>query len=262
MKQAIYTPLTKPNIKKQKDTQIDKVDISLTRDDDVVRLYQPSTKDPIIIENDLESTIEPTIEPTIEQPITDAEFTLPEISDDADWNFKNIMEPVINLLRSRGHNINVSSGVRKGAKTSSGKTSRHSLGLAADLTTDDFNKLINDIKGDAELQSMLDRFGIMLYDETTPEALNRTKGTGKHIHMSINPKDRGYEFAGMESARLWKPQISLAKRGIKVPDLKRFYKEDPQGDENKVLTINSLGVDESNPYITPGWDYMDGLPNK
>lgn len=81
----------------------------------------------------------------------------------------------------------VTSGLRPGATTKQGRPSRHATGEALDIG---FRKDIRDyLWNTPEGLSLLDKHGLGLIDESTPEMLKKTGGTGAHLHIG---KDSSY----------------------------------------------------------------------
>jgi hypothetical protein len=78
-------------------------------------------------------------------------------------------------------NARITSEVRPGAKTKQGKPSRHATGEAIDIAyhPDVLNFLWNTTEG----TSLLSKYDLGLLDESTPEMLQKTGGTGAHLHV-------------------------------------------------------------------------------
>ncbi len=86
------------------------------------------------------------------------------------------------LLNKEGIKVRVTSGLRPGAKTKQGRQSYHSTGQALDIVPLDgnFNKLRQQISQNPTVLNYMKKHGIGILDETTPEVLARTGGTGAH----------------------------------------------------------------------------------
>jgi len=98
----------------------------------------------------------------------------------------------------------VTSGLRPNAKTKQGRASRHATGEALDIG---FRKDIRDYLWDTpEGLSMLERHGLGLIDESTPEMLKKTGGTGAHLHIG---KDTSYVKQVQERAKQLAPRSAI-----------------------------------------------------
>lgn len=113
---------------------------------------------------------------------------------------------LLNLFSKEGINVRVTSGKREGAKTSSGKVSHHSTGDAIDITPiegETFEDLYRKIKSNKKIMNYMKSTGYGLIDETTPEMLARTGGTGAHFHIG---KDKlGQTFFAKDGIKLGVP---------------------------------------------------------
>ena len=98
-----------------------------------------------------------------------------------------IINTLLDLIKQKGYDYNVTSTVRKGAKTAQGRPSRHSVGEAADLT---FPKLgseaYNTILKDPEIAQFMLENGLTAINEYDSNTLAATKGTGPHIHFGFD----------------------------------------------------------------------------
>ena len=124
------------------------------------------------------------------------------------------MQPLIDKFLEHGINFRITSGVRPGAKTKQGRLSWHAQGEALDITPiagQTFEDLRQQMKNSPGLiQWMRDNtYGV--YDETTPEVLEKTGGTGAHWHVG---KDR-VAIDGLEKL--------ILRKGGKI---KRYQKGD------------------------------------
>lgn len=120
-----------------------------------------------------------------------------------DLNVGN-MSDLLNLFVQEGIDVRVTSGVRKGAKTKSGRTSYHSSGDAIDIVPingETFESLLSKIKGSKKIVGYMKEHGLGLIDETTPEMMRKTGATGAHFHI-------GKDKAG---------QVFFGQNGFKVP---------------------------------------------
>lgn len=95
-----------------------------------------------------------------------------------------------NLLKEEGFKIKVTSGYRKGAKTSNGHDSNHSKGDeqspgAYDIVPLDrnFDKFKKELYSNPRVVNWLQLHGWGILEETTPEVMRKTRATGKHFHF-------------------------------------------------------------------------------
>lgn len=124
------------------------------------------------------------------------------------------MQGLLDAFADAGISLRITSGTRPGARTKQGKLSNHALGRALDITPvtgqtqKDFEDLAKAIRNSPDLIAYMREHGYGIYDETTPEALQRTNGTGAHWHLG---PDRN-AILGLEA-------ILKGKRGLKIPIL-------------------------------------------
>jgi hypothetical protein len=100
---------------------------------------------------------------------------------------------LIALLKKKGYDLQVSSGLRPGAKTKKGKPSRHAVGEAVDvvfpkLGPKAYNKLLKDKD---VIEYMMDN-GLTALNEYDPKVARETGASGPHIHFG---KDSGTGLA-------------------------------------------------------------------
>lgn len=96
------------------------------------------------------------------------------------------MQNFLNEAAKHGVYFRVTSGLRPGATTSSGKTSWHSSGDALDITPIDgqtWDDLKSQFRNNPELIAWMQNNGYGILDETTEEMLAKTGGTGAHFHI-------------------------------------------------------------------------------
>lgn len=111
--------------------------------------------------------------------------------------------------------LEVTSAYRPGAKTKQGRPSRHGSGEAVDISNrkDIYDYLWNTKEG----ISLLNKYNVGVLDETSPEMLAKTGGTGKHYHIgqdsTIVPKakQRYKELVGEE-----KPTTTITNFDIPI----------------------------------------------
>ena len=91
------------------------------------------------------------------------------------------------ILANKGIDFKISSGYRKGAKTSTGRDSQHGKGGALDITfpklgKEAYNKMIND----PDIAKFVYDNGLTVIDEYDPKILSQTKGSGGHLHFGFD----------------------------------------------------------------------------
>lgn len=95
------------------------------------------------------------------------------------------LQGVLDIFDKYGIGYNVTSGHRPGATTAQGRQSFHATGHAMDITPkgmtyDDWKERI---RNTPEIQEYFRNNNLGILDETTPEMLKRTGGTGAHWHI-------------------------------------------------------------------------------
>ena len=96
------------------------------------------------------------------------------------------MQDFINKAEELGISLRVTSGVRPGARTKSGKVSHHAIGNAIDITPptgqswDEFEREIEE-KG---LLAWMGENGYRILDERSEAVRKKTGGTGPHWHIT------------------------------------------------------------------------------
>ena len=124
------------------------------------------------------------------------------------------MQGLLDAFADAGISLRITSGTRSGARTKQGKLSNHALGRALDITPvtgqtqKDFEDLAEAIRNSPDLIAYMREHGYGIYDETTPEALQRTNGTGAHWHLGPDKN----AILGLET-------ILKGKQGLKIPIL-------------------------------------------
>lgn len=131
--------------------------------------------------DDLFSGAEPAVSTT--QPSTAqaaAQKQTKDISDD--------LKTLLKMFGTAGIKVRMTSGYREGAKTKQGKTSFHATGNAMDIVPEDGNfiELKKKITTHPEISQFMRSKGLGIIDESTPEMLARTGGTGAHFHIGLD----------------------------------------------------------------------------
>lgn len=121
------------------------------------------------------------------------------------------MKGLLDAFADAGISLRITSGTRPGARTAQGKLSNHAIGRALDVTPVEgqtFEDLAEAIRNSPDLVAYMREHGYGIYDETTPEALSRTGGTGAHWHLGPDQN----AILGLET-------ILKGKQGLKIPIL-------------------------------------------
>lgn len=134
------------------------------------------------------------------------------------------MSGLLDEFRKHGISVRVTSGTRQGATTKQGKTSFHSTGEALDITpiNQTYAQLRSQIASKPELVRYMKENGYGILDETTPEMLARTGGTGAHWHI-------GRDRIATENFRQWFGKnggvIPKYQNGKQLPDYEDLVKK-------------------------------------
>ena len=121
------------------------------------------------------------------------------------------MQGLLDAFADAGISLRITSGTRPGARTKQGKQSWHALGRALDITPvagQTFEDLAEAIRNSPDLVAYMKEHGYGIYDETTPETLARTGGTGAHWHLGPDKN----AIIGLET-------ILKGHKGLKIPIL-------------------------------------------
>jgi hypothetical protein len=117
----------------------------------------------------------------------------------------NDIHGLVNLLKKKGYNLIVTSGLRKGAKTKSGNESRHGTGEAIDVAFPKLgSKAYKEILKDAEVVKYMMDHDLTAINEYDPKIARQTGSTGPHIHFGF---DKGTGLADkfrIEAGRTWR----------------------------------------------------------
>jgi hypothetical protein len=90
----------------------------------------------------------------------------------------------VDELKTKFPDLRITSGFRPRAFTKQGNMSRHALGEAIDIAPD--KKVYDYLWNTKEGIALLDKYGLGVLDETTPEMLEKTGGTGAHYHIGMD----------------------------------------------------------------------------
>lgn len=134
------------------------------------------------------------------------------------------MSGLLDEFRKHGISVKVTSGTRQGAKTKQGRTSFHSTGEAIDIVPigQTYSQLRSQITSKPELVKYMRENGYGILDETTPEMLARTGGTGAHWHI-------GRDRIATDNFRQWFGKnggvIPKYQNGKQLPDYEDLVKK-------------------------------------
>lgn len=117
------------------------------------------------------------------------------------------------LLKQEGVHAQITSGYRPGAKTSSGKTSNHSIeGGAYDIKPADgytWKDLTKEIYSNKKIRDWMEQHGWGILEETDTATMKKTGATGPHWHF-------GPDSAAVSNWR--KRRIEYGEHGFKFED--------------------------------------------
>ena len=100
---------------------------------------------------------------------------------------REIINGLLDLMKSKGIDTTVTSGYRPGAKTKQGKTSRHAKNEAVDVKFPKLGKNAYEaMLGDQDIVAYMMKNGLTAINEYDPNILKRTGGTGPHIHIGLD----------------------------------------------------------------------------
>ena len=125
------------------------------------------------------------------------------------------MKDLLDRFNQAGISVRVTSGLRPGATTSNGSKSWHSEGWAIDITPGDgetWESLRTKLKSSPDLIKYMQDNQLGILDETNPDMLARTGGTGAHWHIGPDK----VAISGLKT-------ILKGRKGLKIPIL--FAKE-------------------------------------
>lgn len=160
---------------------------------------------------------------------------------------KDNMVGFTNELTTIFPDLRVTSVFREGAKTKQGNVSRHSLGEAVDI--EDRKDIYDYLWNTREGITLLNKYSLGVLDETSPEMLAKTDGTGAHYHIGADStivpkaKQRYNEIVGEQKAEstttLTNFDIPIDKSNfVSVPDV--VETKEP---EKKEESLNKLKED-------------------
>ena len=175
-------------------------------------------------------------------------------------NVHQNLNQLTQILANKGIDFNITSGYRKGEKTAQGRTSRHAKGEALDLTfpklgKDAYNQLLND----PEVAKFMYDNGLTVIDEYNPNTLNKTKGSGPHLHIGF---DKGtstadkfrkdylskYSTTTSETTKIPKDKVE----SINVAQKPNYVQHNTNGLYGGISTNNVEQLKANNPWYD--WD--------
>ena len=94
---------------------------------------------------------------------------------------------LVDLLKKKGYDLKISSGNRPGAKTSSGKPSRHAVGEAVDVQFPTLgSQAYSYLTKDPDVVKYMMDNGLTALDEYDPNVAKQTGATGAHVHFGFD----------------------------------------------------------------------------
>ena len=166
------------------------------------------------------------------------------------------------ILANKGIDFKISSGYRKGAKTSTGRDSQHGKGGALDITfpklgKEAYNKMIND----PDIAKFVYDNGLTILDEYDPKILSQTKGSGGHLHFGFDKgtklsdkfrKEYISKYPSTTTTETTNPEYLIKgnqKGAIDYNDRKTTSNDIWKGDNYKNVWIPKVNSAISNPEI-------------
>lgn len=143
--------------------------------------------------------------PTIKDSISEIDYKPSNLVFDPKYGF---MKKFIDIANQEGLKFNITSAYRPNSKTKNGSDSWHSKGYAIDivpLSGMSWSDLKTKLSQSPNTLRFMRENGLGIIDETTPEMLAKTGGTGAHWHI-------GKDKLAIDTFNRWFPQ--LKKGGI------------------------------------------------
>jgi hypothetical protein len=132
-------------------------------------------------------------------------------------NAKEAIIGLLDLLKSKGIDTNVTSGYRPNAKTKQGKPSRHSKNEAMDVTFPKLGSAAYDaMLGDQDIVAYMMSNGLTAINEYDPKILKKTGGTGPHVHIGLDKNTKTADQFRVAAAQRH-PQVVQAILGSSSP---------------------------------------------
>ena len=177
-------------------------------------------------------------------------------------NVHQNLNQLTQILANKGIDFKISSGYRKGAKTSTGRDSQHGKGGALDITfpklgKEAYNKMIND----PDIAKFVYDNGLTVIDEYDPNNLSQTKGSGGHLHFGFDKgtklsdkfrKEYISKYPSTTTTETTNPEYLIKgnqKGAIDYNDRKTTSNDIWKGDNYKNVWIPKVNSAISNPEI-------------
>ena len=177
-------------------------------------------------------------------------------------NVHQKLNELTQILANKGIDFKISSGYRKGAKTSTGRDSQHGKGGALDITfpklgKEAYNKMIND----PDIAKFVYDNGLTILDEYDPKILSQTKGSGGHLHFGFDKgtklsdkfrKEYISKYPSTTTTETTNPEYLIKgnqKGAIDYNDRKTTSNDIWKGDNYKNVWIPKVNSAISNPEI-------------
>lgn len=146
----------------------------------------------------------------------------------------------LDLAESQGINLKITSGLREGAMTKSGKPSHHGSGSAMDIVPGEgetWDTLFKKVRENPLIHDYLRSNKLGILDETTPEMLKRTGGTGAHWHLGpdqlalkglekIIKGQEGLKFATYNQIDVPVQKVDALTYKNLLPHINKYLKQD------------------------------------
>ena len=166
------------------------------------------------------------------------------------------------ILANKGIDFKISSGYRKGAKTSTGRDSQHGKGGALDITfpklgKEAYNKMIND----PDIAKFVYNNDLTILDEYDPKTLSQTKGSGGHLHFGFDKgtklsdkfrKEYISKYPSTTTAETTNPEYLIKgnqKGAIDYNDRKTTSNDIWKGDNYKNVWVPKVNSAINNPQV-------------
>ena len=163
--------------------------------------------------------------------------SLPKAAKGADIN--PAIAKLMELIKKKGYDYNITSTVRPGDKTAQGRDSRHSTGEAADVVFPQLGaKAYQAIVNDPEIARFMLENDLTAIDEYDPNTLDATKGTGPHIHFGYDKGTAAADKFRKEAASIYGDPTKEVKYGGVDPTKATYSKK---GVQPGMIDYNPIG---------------------
>ena len=162
---------------------------------------------------------------------------LPKAAKGADIN--PAIAQLMELIKKKGYDYNITSTVRPEAKTAQGRDSRHATGEAADVVFPQLGaKAYQAIVNDPEIARFMLENDLTAIDEYDPNTLDATKGTGPHIHFGYDKGTAAADKFRKEATSIYGDPTKEVKYGGVDPNKATYSKK---GIQPGMIDYNPIG---------------------